>query len=288
VLKPVPPEAFFLDLPLAEGRGTARRFALLHPPQGGHRRGAVLYVHPLAEELNCSRRIAAQQARALARDGWAVLQLDLYVCGDSAGDFGDATWDQWVDDVLAGAEWLRQRVSLPAAAPLCLWGLRAGALLCAEAARRAPRPCHLLFWAPSVSGKVALHQFLRLRATAEMMSSGAKGVMGRLRQELDQGRPVEVAGYMVSATLASGLELATLSPPGAGSLPACLDWFELRMPEPGQATGAPPALRPWQDAGFETAFHLVDGPAFWQTPEFAAAPALIEQTVAALSRHGAP
>ena len=86
------PRPFFL-------RFTAgRRFCLLHAPE---RRaiGAVLYVHPLAEEMNKSRRMAALQARALAASGWFVLQVDLFGCGDSDGDFGDADWQRWLADV---------------------------------------------------------------------------------------------------------------------------------------------------------------------------------------------
>ena len=76
------PRPFFL-------RFTAgNRFCLLHATD---RRavGAVLYVHPLAEEMNKSRRMAALQARALAASGWVVLQVDLFGCGDSDGDFGN-------------------------------------------------------------------------------------------------------------------------------------------------------------------------------------------------------
>ncbi len=70
-------------------------------------RGAVVYVHPFAEEMNKSRRMAALQSRALAAAGFAVLQIDLLGCGDSSGDFGDASWDEWIDDVLLAVRWLR-------------------------------------------------------------------------------------------------------------------------------------------------------------------------------------
>jgi alpha/beta superfamily hydrolase len=43
----------------------------------------------LAEELNKSRHVAAAQARAFAAAGYSVLQIDLYGCGDSSGDFGE-------------------------------------------------------------------------------------------------------------------------------------------------------------------------------------------------------
>ncbi|WP_229425321.1 hypothetical protein [Massilia sp. Se16.2.3] len=79
-----PADAFFLD---TQG---GRRFCLYHAPIG-ECRGALVYVHPFAEEMNRSRRMAALQARALAARGIGVLQLDLHGCGDSVGDFGDAT-----------------------------------------------------------------------------------------------------------------------------------------------------------------------------------------------------
>ncbi|MBN9422686.1 MAG: alpha/beta hydrolase, partial [Candidatus Accumulibacter sp.] len=118
-------EAFFL--PATSGQ----RYCLFHrPATEGAARGALVYVHPFAEEMNKSRRMAAVQARALAAAGYAVLQIDLHGCGDSSGDFADASWAGWLDDVELACAWLRARC----AAPLWLWGLRSGCLLAAEAA----------------------------------------------------------------------------------------------------------------------------------------------------------
>ena len=102
--------------------GNGRRFCLFHPAQGGVARGAVLYVHPFAEEMNKARRMAVLQSRALAGAGYNVLQIDLLGCGDSSGDFGHADWSVWREDVLAGYRHLR----VCSSAPLILWGLRAG------------------------------------------------------------------------------------------------------------------------------------------------------------------
>jgi alpha-beta hydrolase superfamily lysophospholipase len=66
----------------------------------------VLYLPPLAEELNSSRRTVAQQARALARAGFAVLQIDLLGCGDSSGRLEDARWSDWLHDARAALDWL--------------------------------------------------------------------------------------------------------------------------------------------------------------------------------------
>ena len=74
-------EAFFLPA------GREQRFCILHGAESGIPvRGALVYVHPFAEEMNKARRMAALQARAMAAAGYAVLQIDLYGCGDSAGD----------------------------------------------------------------------------------------------------------------------------------------------------------------------------------------------------------
>ena len=40
--------------------------------------------------------MASLQAKAMAGAGYFVLQIDLYGCGDSAGDFGDALWERWI------------------------------------------------------------------------------------------------------------------------------------------------------------------------------------------------
>ena len=113
-------EALFL-----EGASGTPLFALHHRAPGTPR-GVVLYLHPFAEEMNKVRRMAALQARALASAGYAVLQLDLRGCGDSGGEFHEASWAGWLDDAELGARWLRQRHP---DAPLWLWGARAGNLI---------------------------------------------------------------------------------------------------------------------------------------------------------------
>lgn len=96
-------------LPVADGF----RFCVYHEAQTHPARGAVLYIHPFAEEMNKSRRMAARQARLLASSGFCVLQMDLLGCGDSSGVFEDATWDLWLKDVLYACDHLRSRSQAP-------------------------------------------------------------------------------------------------------------------------------------------------------------------------------
>ena len=265
-------DAFFLDGPEPGGR----RFCVWHPPAGATR-GAVLHVHAFAEEMNKSRRMAALQARALAARGFGVLQIDRLGCGDSSGDFADATWAAWTHDVVSGAAWLRRR----AGGPLWLWGVRAGCLLADAAARRIDGTVNLLFWQPATSGKVALQQFLRLKAASEMLDGDAKGVMNALRGRLAAGAAVEIAGYMLPAALAEALELATLRPPPNAERAV---WLEVSSR--ADATLSPAsttAVARWQEAGVAVQAAVVAGPAFWQSTEIEVAPALIDAGCDALA-----
>lgn len=261
-------EALFL--PGADG---GQRFALYHPPARAEALGAVLYLHPFAEEMNKVRRMAALQSRALAEAGYAVLQIDLLGCGDSSGELANARWQDWIDDALAGARWLGDRHS---GTPLWLWGARAGSLLAtAAAAALVPAP-GLLLWAPTLNGQAQLQQFLRIKVAGEMMDGDVKGGLTSLKQTLDTGGLVEVAGYRLPGALASGMSGARLTPPARAS---SIAWLELSNREDATLS---PASTQWLDqcraAGHSVQARVVAGPAFWQTTEIEEAPALLQAT----------
>lgn len=274
------PQAFFLPCQ------TGQRFCLYHPAQGSKPRGRVLYLHPFAEEMNATRRVVARQARTLAQAGYGVLQLDLLGCGDSSGDFADATWGAWLQDALQAQHWLAERGS----GPLWLWGLRAGALLAVQLAhelRDAQHPIHLLLWQPVTSGQQMLQQFLRLHAASQWLGATTSSELPP-SQALAQGQPVHIAGYALSSALAQGLGEARLSPP-ATSRHARLVWLEVSTATPSEPSpAAAKALTAWGTAGWQVQAQAVSGPAFWQTVGTDEAPALIEATLAALTGDAPP
>lgn len=276
---PPPLQASLRPMP----HGGQRLWLLHEPPAGVPVRGSVLYVHPWAEEMNKSRRMAALAARALADDGWTVLQPDLAGCGDSSGELAEIHVDDWLADLAEAAAELQRRQP---DGPLWLWGLRSGALWCAALAARLPRRPHLLLWQPVQQGKALLQQFLRLKAAAQLADGGGKGVVEGLRARLAQGDAVEVAGYVIGAGLARGLEQATLAPPdlAEGQTPAPrLVWLEVSpADEPALSPAAQAALPRWQQAGWLAESAAVRGPMFWQTTEIEDAPALVPATVSAL------
>ena len=263
-------EPLFLDTP-----GGAR-FCLYHPPHG-QARGALLYLHPFAEEMNKSRRMAALAARRLAARGVGVLQLDLHGCGDSGGQFHEARWDDWQADTRAGLDWLQARLGLRPG----LWGLRLGALLALDyAAQAAQAPERLLLWQPVLSGAQHLNQFLRLRVAGEMLQDGAAtGGTSALRARLQAGEVLEIGGYELHPALAlalEGVDAARLAAP-----PCRVDWFEL-VPEAGRPPAAAAArlLERWRAGGSDVQLAALAGPAFWSTQEIAEAPALLDASAA--------
>ncbi|WP_326539115.1 hydrolase 2, exosortase A system-associated [Pseudorhodoferax sp.] len=271
-------QAFFL--PAQPGQ----RFCILHTPTAQPPRGAVVYVHPFAEEMNKARRMAALQARALAQAGYVVLQIDLLGCGDSSGEFGDAGWSDWLQDVQSACGWLAERHP---GLPLWLWGLRSGCLLAAQAAAQLALRCSFVFWAPTPSGKTVLQQFLRLKSAAALLDGSAKGVTEGLRRDLAAGQTVEIAGYGLSAALAQGLEQASLAPPAIPDAPAQrprLLWLDLSTQETASLSPvAQKTLAQWQAAGHDVHSEVVLGPQFWQTTEIEDAPALLAATLAAMT-----
>lgn len=284
------PDVFFLPVAATQTEDACQRlclhYAAQHDGVACAPLGLVLYIHPFAEEMNKSRRMAALQSRALAQAGFAVLQIDLLGCGDSSGDFGNATWKHWVNDAMVGCQWLRATYPADASkgkVPLWLWGLRVGCLLAVDAAKQIDEPCNFLFWQPPAAGKPLLQQFLRLKVAGDMLTGQSKGVMEGMRQQLASGSPVEIAGYLLAPGLALGLEQSALLPPAVSTTAPLVEWFELTTREDASLSPiSAKTVDTWAQAGYSVNSRLVNGPAFWQTTEIEDAPLLIDATTAAL------
>jgi len=260
-------ETFFLD-------GEHGSLFCMHLyPATATPKGCILYLHPFAEEMHKSRRMAALQARRFAAAGYAVLQVDLTGCGDSAGDFADATWDAWLNDARRAHAWLATRTTRP----ISLWGLRTGASLAVELASTLPDIEQLLLWQPVVNGEQYLNQLLRIKLAGEMLSHGqAQNGTKALRASLEAGKSIEVGGYMLNATMAhelARLKLADMPPP------CPVLWLELGLkaddlPSPASQR----VVEVWQTAGVSVRTGTLAGEPFWLTQEITECPGLIEAT----------
>jgi exosortase A-associated hydrolase 2 len=233
---------------------------------------------PFAEEANRARRMAVLQARRLAANGWAVLLLDPFGTGDSAGTFHEARWSIWQQDTLHAVDWLIARWP---GLPVTLWGLRLGALLAASVAAKAPdRFSRLLFWQPVLRGDHFMGQFLRLRIAAAM-AEGTKESGANMRAQLDAGETLEVAGYELAPELVKSIEsqrLDHLLP----ALSTCrIDWLEVSSANSGPDLA--PASRSLLEARPAAAapggtIEATAGEPFWSIQEITLAPRLLDAT----------
>ncbi|MBH9576501.1 hydrolase 2, exosortase A system-associated [Inhella proteolytica] len=245
------------------------RFALHHRPDTPVR-AALLLLPPWAEELNKMRRVLAHAAQAFAQAGFAVLQLDLLGCGDSSGDFADASWDAWQQDIRLGQEWLREQHP---EVPLIAWGVRAGCLLGQDLAWDAR-----LWWQPALQGKTVLQQFLRLRLAAEL-GQGQRGNTAALLADLASGATVCVAGYGLRQGLSDGLASAQLNAPDQSTL-----WLEVQTQDAPQLLPASERLLQQWARPERISAQAVQGPQPWATTELEDCPALAQTSLSWLQQ----
>jgi exosortase A-associated hydrolase 1/exosortase A-associated hydrolase 2 len=238
--------------------------ALYYTPTGTpHPAGDVLVVPAFAEEMNRCRAMVALQARALARIGIGTLVLDPFGTGDSDGEFSEATWSTWRDDLQRGVRWLREK----GGGCRTLWGIRLGALMAADLAAEDRGLDRLLFWQPALEGKQHFTQFLRIRIAAELERSGGIKSTEDLRKLAAGGEIIEVSGYRLNGDLARELDALRL-PEAARLRHASVIWCEVvPAPDSNVPRGNLKIMEAWQAAGIEVQFERVVGPAFWQVHE---------------------
>lgn len=250
-------------------------FAIYYYPAGtSAERGDILYVHPFADEMNKSRRMAALQAGSFAKAGFGVLQIDLFGCGDSQGDFGQATWGIWKDNINTAVNWLIKKNKKK----IVLWGLRLGALLMMDFVKDSLIPIeNYILWQPVLNGKMAIHQFFRLVAASQMMGKGGESIK-QIREKLNQGKNSEIGGYELNPDLVNEIEKINMA-----DLCPCTNsriiWKEISLNDSGDI---PPVssrlIENFRNRGCRIEVDSITGDAFWNTIEISTLPDLITST----------
>jgi exosortase A-associated hydrolase 2 len=244
----------------------------------------VVVVPPFAEEMNKSRRMWTLLAAQLAARGIDTLIPDLRGTGESDGDFTDARWPYWREDLATTCHLARAQ----GARRIALLGVRLGALLALDFLREAAAAAdssdaigieQLILWQPVLSGQQHLNQFLRLKLAAGLRQATAgRETTATLRERLGRGERLEVAGYELARDLVSAidaLDAQVLAPTTLGRV----DWLEV-------STSAERALLPasarvlerWRAAGVRVEPRVVNGEPFWALQEITIAPELNDVT----------
>ncbi len=240
-----------------------------------------LFLPSFAEELNRCRVMVAMQARQMVAQGYGCLLLDYFGTGDSAGDFSETHWQQWRQDVESAYQWLQSQ----GYQNIALWGLRVGALLAMEQATTYPaRYQQILLWQPVLDGKQFLTQFLRIRIAMLMDRGLKKESTQEMRQALQQGESVEVAGYEITGQLQRGLDQQKMLDYHTSEQLPEIHWFEVVMEENAELPLASQRLlNAWKEQNLDVKVHTFTGPFFWQLHERELTPELLIKTNQALS-----
>jgi exosortase A-associated hydrolase 2 len=258
------------------GEPQRRLFVVSRVPE--RPRGCVLLVPAFGDEMNKSRHLLTAVAAGLASRGIAAVLVDLYGTGDSDGEFRDASWEGWLDDLRA----TRARLREEGLEPDRLLGVRTGALLALEAARRDGWSlARTVLWQPVVDGDRFVTQFLRMRVAARLDAADRETV-GDLRKRLAAGEILEVGGYEITRAHVDGLGRARLADLLDGAT-APVTWFETvasggTVPPPLEAAAG--AAR---ERGARIDLQPVAGEPYWASSELVSAPALVAATVDALA-----
>ncbi|MCF6353735.1 MAG: hydrolase 2, exosortase A system-associated [Candidatus Polarisedimenticolaceae bacterium] len=284
--KIIDPHPLFLPGP------SGQLFALHLPPVAPTLcRQYLIHIPAFAEEMNKARHLVALQARAFAQQGVGVLILDLFGTGDSTGDFKDATWSAWKEDVASAVMWLRQQ----GVERISLWGLRLGCLLAFDFTQQRRGEIEgLLFWQPLLDGRVALDRFLRLQVAAGALGRGCKDTVQGLRSRLAAEETLEIGGYEISPILVRELDHCSFQSLGLPMVDRVV-WVEIRRftesadslsvvesghsPDVRLLPASKSMIDDWQGCETKIKVAQVNGPSFWQSQVTEPMPELLSKTL---------
>jgi alpha-beta hydrolase superfamily lysophospholipase len=162
-----------------------------HAPAAPWHDLAVVLCPPVGFEAVSSYPTQVQLAAALADAGLPVLRFDYHGTGDSAGHGGDPERVQaWLASIEAAVAQVRAQSD---ARHVALLGIRLGATLAVEAARRLGGVDSLLLWAPCPTGKAFVRE---LKAGGRTDADGSIHALGEhyTTQTLDALRTLDATG----------------------------------------------------------------------------------------------
>jgi alpha-beta hydrolase superfamily lysophospholipase len=147
--------------PLFFGDGHRQLFGAYHavPETSEQRDAAVVLAYPSVFEYNMSHWALRKLAAILARAGFPTLRFDYYGTGDSAGETGSGLPSDWVGDIHAAADEVRD---LSGARRLMIVGLGLGASLGVLAVESGLEVEQLVLWDPVVNGRDYIRALERL------------------------------------------------------------------------------------------------------------------------------
>lgn len=183
------------------------------PSEDTKRKCAVLLCYPTGHEYERCHRAFRQLATQLALSGFPAMRFDYFGSGDSAGDYNDATIDQWQSDIKCALEICKKQSGCEQVAII---GLRLGATLAMLALEGYLNPGPLILWNPITDGAHLIDEWTEEQHEHE------------LQARYQPGGPAiqEVLGMPFTKMMRDGLkklDITNCSPPKCPALVASHD-----------------------------------------------------------------
>lgn len=119
------------------------------PLEARQKRHTVVICSPVGQEYIRSHRAVFQLASRLAQAGFHVLRFDYFGCGDSFGDFEDASLSTWEENISSAIAFA---LEISGSEQISLVGLRLGATLALKAIHADNRFDRIVLWEPILKG----------------------------------------------------------------------------------------------------------------------------------------
>jgi len=180
-------------------------FGMLHAPCEGWRGTRVLLCPPLGYEALFAYMTLGELAESIARAASAVVMtFDYDGTGDSAGsDTDEDRLALTLESIHHALDHLKSLSDTPG--PLIVVGLRAGALLAAQAASTRDDVTAIALWAPCASGKL----FLREQRVFSQLSNTNPAAPAGLQRDWG-ARGFEANGFVFTDAMVAALEQLSL------------------------------------------------------------------------------
>ena len=234
---------------------------------------AYVICAPFAEEKKSAHRSLVDLANSLSEKGFPVLLFDYSGCGDSSGDFGDATLSAWIKDINKAISFLKEKTGIKHTG---LIGLRLGAYLLLQ---KGISPCdEYALIEPVVNPSKYFKHILRQKLMKELITDGKiSSNRNELVRNLGQQQSIDFDGYEISPTfyeelkqyLGLGEEIRSLHKPT----------LFLNVSHTGKIRREVEKLQPYLEENDHIVFRQLKLEPFWERIENAQYSLMIDEVV---------
>lgn len=161
----------------------------------------MVVCNPFGREYLRAHRALRELAHRLSASGFHALRFDYSGSGDSSGNGDEADLGQWLEDIRAAIDEVR---NLSGGERVSLVGLRLGAALALLAAARERGVARLALWDPVIVGNDYVRELLELQAAWSLAHPGLAPLAASARGS------VEILGFPLTLSLREGIEAIDL------------------------------------------------------------------------------